>query len=59
MKKARGLDRADLIPDKWKSASIYEEDAAELSLQIEQDAAALRARIASASSSITNEEDSK
>ena len=37
MKKARGLDRADLIPEKWKSASVVEEDAAEL-----------RARVASA-----------
>jgi len=59
MKKARGLDRADLIPDKWKSASIYEEDAAELSAQIEQDAAALRARIASASTSIPTDKDSE
>ena len=26
MRRARGLDRADLIPDKWKSASIIEDD---------------------------------
>lgn len=30
MRRARSLDKADLIPDKWKSASIIEEDIADL-----------------------------
>jgi hypothetical protein len=48
MKRAHALGNADAIPAQWKSAS-----------SVEQDVTALRARIASASSSITNEEDSK
>ena len=30
MRRARSLDKADLIPDKWKSASIIDEDIADL-----------------------------
>lgn len=37
VRRARGLDQADLIPDKWKEASVLQEDAAEI-----------RARVASA-----------
>ena len=48
MKRAHALGNAEAIPAEWKSASA-----------VEQDVATLRARIASASSSITNEEDSE
>lgn len=46
MKRARALGKADMIPEQWKSASIIDEDIAEL-----------KARIASASQEITTEED--
>jgi hypothetical protein len=45
MKRARGLDRADLIPDKWKKASAS---------LIDEDLTDIRARLAEFSSKIEN-----